>query len=908
MTQLASQKISGIKTKTQHRGLKFSHTFSSPIEHPFDQINWEKRESVIRAADGSIVSELKNIEVPNFWSQLATDILASKYLRKAGLGSSTEGEQSAKEVITRIAKAIRQSGQAQGGYFASKRDAEIFENELIFLLVNQMAAFNSPVWFNAGLYESYGIQGSGGSYYWNGKEIKVGENAYEHPQCSACFIQSVDDDLMSIYSLIQNEAKLFKHGSGTGTNFSKIRSRYEKLSGGGTSSGLISFLEVLDRSAGATKSGGTTRRAAKMVCLDIDHPEIFDFVSWKAKEERKARALIQAGYESDFNGEAYRTVAGQNSNNSVRITDDFMQAVQDDEEFQTRFRTTGEAHERFPARKLWREIAKAAWECADPGIQFHDTINRWHTCKSSGDIEASNPCSEFMFLNDTACNLASINLSAFKKENGKFDIPKFQSAVRLLITAQDILVDYSSYPTEQIARNSHDYRPLGLGYANLGGYLMTEAIPYDSEEAREFAGSITSLLSATAYKTSAEIASHKGSFSGFSANEESMREVLNLHKDYAEKLNTEVAEESVKVWREVMNSKTYRNSQVSVLAPTGTIGLLMDCDTTGIEPEFSLVKYKKLAGGGFFKIVNHAVRSALESLGYNQNEREDILSYVEKNETLESAPHLKESDLAVFDCASRCGKGARLLSPQAHLHMMAAVQPFLSGAISKTVNLSHEASVEDIEELYMESWKMGLKAVAIYRDGSKASQPLSSSQSTISQKQIQKRKLPKKRGGFTQEARIAGQKIYLRTGEYEDGSLGEIFIDMHKEGAAYRSLMNCFAIAISTGLQHGVPLQTLVDQFIYTRFEPQGAVDHPNIKFATSTIDYIFRVLGLEYLGRTDFVQVKPEGELLETTIKESQPLLSESDAPFCDHCGHTTVRNGTCYRCLNCGSSMGCS
>ncbi len=1064
-------------------GLSVERQLTRPNEDPLETVEYVLRDSQITNSDGSVVFELKGAQVPEGWSQLASDIAVSKYFRKAGIeGDKNRGERSVRELVYRVAHSIREAGERFGGYFADAEAAQTFEAELSHLLIHQKAAFNSPVWFNCGLYQRYGIEGSGGNYAWDPQQdvILQTDTAYEHPQCSACFIQAVDDDLMAIYELIKNEARLFKYGSGTGTNFSKIRGKQEKLSGGGTSSGLMSFLEVLDRAAGATKSGGTTRRAAKMVCLDMDHPEIVDFIEWKVREEKKARALIEAGYESDFNGEAYHTVSGQNSNNSLRVTDEFMKALETDGEWKTYFRTTGEVCDTYRAREIWHKVAQAAWSCADPGIQYDTTINDWHTCPNTDRINASNPCSEYMFLDNSACNLASINLSKFLDPKGGFDIDGYRQAIRVLIIAMDILVDYASYPTELIAKNSHNYRPLGLGYANLGTLLMQLGIPYDSDEGRTICAALTSILCGHAYATSAEIAAAKGPFAGFQRNRQPMLRVMGKHREAAYRINEaggpgmtggdpnacppeliQAAHEDWDLACKLGEMYGYRNSQSTVLAPTGTIGLLMDCDTTGIEPDFALVKFKKLAGGDYFKIVNQSVPNALERLGYTAAQVADIVSYVtgtntftgaphfgrqtlldkglterelEKAEgalrsvfdvgsalapwvigteaydrleipsdlynkpgfhllrywgvsdkeigeindvvigrmTVEGAPHLRAEHLPVFDCANRCGKiGERFLEPLAHIHMMAAAQPFLSGAISKTVNLPADSTVEDVEHIYKEGWKLGLKAIALYRDGSKSSQPLNTADDSkakgASEKVVEVRetpvrewltppttrrhRLPKKRRGFTQEARIGGHKVFLRTGEYEDGSLGEIFIDMHKEGAAFRSLMNCFAISVSMGLQHGVPLDAYVRQFTFTRFEPQGIVEgHPNIKFSTSIIDYVFRVLGVEYLKQYDFAQVPPKEEQEElqnptdvaavqrlegSTPSEPPPeiepaeqvtfgfddtssaqpnaldqQLSEmmGDAPMCDKCGHITVRNGACYKCLNCGNSMGCS
>jgi ribonucleoside-diphosphate reductase alpha chain len=912
----AGKRTSGKKPSAK-TGLPVSRVFTRSGRHPLDEVRYVQADSKIQDTDGKVIFEMKGVEVPADWSQLAVDILVSKYFRKAEV-KGTGHETSIRQVIHRIAHTIRLAGE-KAGYFHG-HDAATFEAELSFLLVHQYGAFNSPVWFNLGLFEEYGIQGSGGNYFWKPESGKIEEtkNAYEHPQCSACFIQSVDDDLMSIFELVKNEARLFKFGSGTGTNFSKIRGSSEKLAGGGESSGLMSFLDVLDRGAGATKSGGTTRRAAKMVCLDVDHPEIRDFVNWKMKEERKAAALIAAGYPADFNGEAYKTVSGQNSNNSVRITDAFMNAVIRDEEWSTVARTTGEVLQTFKARELWSEIATAAWACADPGLQFDTTINAWHTGANTDRIHASNPCSEYMFLDDSACNLASLNLVRFLKTDGSFDLANFRHASRIFILAQEILVDHSSYPTRKIAQNSHDFRPLGLGYANLGTLLMLKGLPYDSSEGRSWAAAITAVMSGTAYSVSAEVASHCGAFNGYAHNRDAMLKVMRKHKEAAYRIPADGIPASLlkaakEIWDQAVQDGEkhgFRNAQVTVLAPTGTIGLLMDCDTTGVEPDFAIIKYKKLAGGGTLKIVNGSVPQALKNLGYSADQVREMVQHVLTEMTMEGAPHLKPEHLPVFDCANKCGeKGTRFIAPMGHVRMMAAVQPFLSGAISKTVNLPHETTVHEVEEIYLQSWKMGLKAVAIYRDGCKGSQPLSTKPETTEAKP-QRHRLPAKRKGLTIEAQVAGHKVYIRTGEYEDGSLGEVFIDMHKEGAAYRSMMNCFAISISLGLQYGVPLNEFVEKFTFTRFEPSGVVSgHPNVKMATSIVDYIFRVLGMEYLGRTDFLQVKPSVDL-DGSIEAVSEATEEvsGDAPPCDSCGHTTVRNGSCFRCLNCGNSMGCS
>ncbi len=900
--------------------MQISRHYTQRLRAP--AIKYRIHDTVIRDSKGNVVFESKGDSVPVAWSDLAANILASKYMRRAGAPMLGGKETSIEHVIYRIARTIRVAGEAQG--YLEGANADTFEEELTYMLRNQIGAFNSPVWFNCGLGYVYGITGGGGNWAWNfeSKTVEQTVDAYSRPQCSACFIQSVDDDLMSIYDLVKNEARLFKYGSGTGTNFSAIRGRQENLSGGGKSSGLMSFLMVLDRGAGATKSGGTTRRAAKMVCLDMDHPEIVDFIEWKSREEKKAQALIAAGYPADFNGEAYGTVSGQNSNNSVRVSNAFMNAVASGATWETTKRTTGACVDRFEAREIWNKVCVAAWTCADPGVQYDDTINDWHTCPNSGRINASNPCSEFMFLDDTACNLASLNLTKFLKEDGTFDLDAYKHAIRIFFLAQEILVDLSSYPTQKIAIKSHVFRPLGLGYANMGALLMQLGLPYDSAEGRDLAAALTAILTAEAYATSAFCAAATGPFKGYDENEGPMMRVMEKHAEAARQLaqrepNSHVCREAVKCWENALElGKTfgYRNAQATVLAPTGTIGLLMDCDTTGIEPDFALVKYKSLAGGGMYKMVNGSVNEALRRLGYTNGERDSILAYIEANDTAEGAPGLRLEHLPVFDCANASGKGTRYIRPMAHIEMMAAVQPFISGAISKTVNLPNSATLEEVQEIYWQGWVMGLKAVALYRDGCKSSQPLNTKKEEKEEEkgsekksiaQPTTRKLPRKRHGFTQEAKIGGHKVYLRTGEYEDGQLGEIFIDMHKEGAAYRSLMNCFAIAVSMGLQRGVPLSEYVDQFTFTRFEPQGAVvGHDNVKFATSIIDYVFRVLGVEYLRRYEFAHAgQPEEPA--TAVKVEGPT---GDAPMCDNCGHTTVRNGTCYRCLNCGNSMGCS
>jgi len=1034
-------------------GLTIDRRWSIAGRHPYEEVVWEGRRSVITDEKGRVIFEAPRVEVPADWSQLATDIVASKYLRKAGV-PGTGCETSVKQLITRVARTIREAGDNLGGYFATGDDADAFEAELTALLLTQRAAFNSPVWFNCGLYHRYGILGSGGNWYWNPAQQRVVEsdNAYQHPQSSACFIQSIHDDLMSIYDLVKHEARIFKYGSGSGTNFSRLRGKQEKLSGGGTSSGLMSFLEVFDRAAGSTKSGGTTRRAAKMVCLDADHPEIVDFIEWKMREEKKAKALIASGYEADFNGEAYRTVSGQNSNNSVRVTDEFMRAAQNGGSWQTRLRTTGQAWETLPAAELYRKLCDAAWHCADPGLQYDTTVNDWHTCANTDRIYASNPCSEYMFLDDSACNLSSINLVKFVDDAGRFDIEGFRHACRIMILAQEILVDFSSYPTERIAQNSHDYRPLGLGFANLGTLLMVQGLPYDSPAGFATAGAITAVMCGTAYRTSAEVARSKGPFAGYAANRDPMLRVMNKHRAAAYAIDPAVCPpdllaaaredwDSAVAWGE---QHGYRNAQSTVIAPTGTIGLLMDCDTTGIEPDFALVKFKKLAGGGYFKIVNQSVQRALHKLGYDGAQIRRMVAYAcgsgtltgapwitvdslsakgiagedlvkveaqlptvfeldhaftvatlseaslaacgvtraqlatpgfsflkaigfsidqirEASDvicgrmTLEGAPELKPEHLPVFDCANKCGRyGTRFIAPMGHLRMMAAVQPFISGAISKTVNLPAEATVEEIERIYTEGWRMGLKAVALYRDGSKSSQPLTGSQSASggtgqsepAVKHVEyrplRRRLPDERRAITHKFSIDGHEGYLTVGLYEDGSPGEIFIVMSKEGSTISGLMDAFATAVSISLQYGVPLADLVFKFAHMRFEPSGFTKHPQIRIAKSIIDYLFRWLALKFMPADQLrdIGVLPEGMSNaggavngygQAAVAPAQaavavpPIAGGSDAadpasmrsisrdlfgdaPPCDTCGGLMVRNGTCYKCLNCGGTSGCS
>jgi ribonucleoside-diphosphate reductase alpha chain len=1125
------------KQSSRKAGLQFRRRFTNDDVNVFDQFEYDYRASVIRNPSGEVVFEMNNVEVPKQWSQIATDILAQKYFRKAGIpqpDGSLGRETSAKQVAHRMANCWRVWGERYG-YFDSEKDAQVFYEELVYSILNQMCVPNSPQWFNTGLYESYGIKGKPQGHYYVDpldEQLKRSTSAYERPQPHACFILSVDDDLVNdggIMDLWVREARIFKYGSGVGTNFSNLRGEGEKLSGGGTSSGLMSFLKIGDRAAGAIKSGGTTRRAAKMVCLDLDHPEIVQFVNWKMEEEKKVAALIAAGYASDYEGEAYKTVSGQNSNNSVRIPNSFFEKLKADEDWELKGRMDGRVMKKVPARELWNQISYAAWRCADPGTQYNTTINEWHTCPAGGEIRASNPCSEYMFLDNTACNLASANLMKFyDTEKNIFDVEGYEYNCRLWTTVLEISVLMAQFPSKEVAKLSYEYRTLGLGYANLGTLLMVSGIPYDSEEARAIAGALTAIMTGISYKTSAEMAEVLGAFPRYAENKENMLRVMRNHRlaaydadeyeglyikpqgikakycpDYLLKAACRAWDDAV----ELGEKFGYRNAQSTVIAPTGTIGLVMDCDTTGVEPDFALVKFKKLSGGGYFKIINQSVPVALRNLGYSEKETGAIIKYavgaasfagapyinhqslsekgfiadeIKKLDNavssafdvafvfnkytlgeeclqrlgftpsqynnfewsllealgftedeieaandyvcgtmmLEGAPYLKEEHLPVFDCANKCGKkGQRYIHAHGHIRMMAAAQPFISGAISKTINLPNEASVEEIADSYMLSWELGLKACALYRDGSKLSQPLSNksdkkkkdqgtsdkaqeSQQAITSNQrpeteshivdlgkltidelldevqkrvqsspdtklkrklasiVERRSLPAKRRGFTQKAKINGQAIFLRTGEYSDGTLGEIFIDMAKEGATMRSMSNCFAIAISIGLQYGVPLEEFVDKFAFTRFDPAGFVEHPNIKSTTSIVDFIFRVLGYEYLGRTDLVHVLDKPEVLNTGTDDwddvpsgleyaNSPELSsvrvvgtssngvhpvktkqatttktetgldamnaaaksmQSDAPACNVCGHITVRSGTCYKCLNCGNSLGCS
>ncbi len=1105
-----------MSAKSKNKGLSFDRQYTREGVSPYEMFEYDYRTSVIRNPNGEKVFEMTNVEVPKHWSQIATDILAQKYFRKAGVpqpDGSLGRETSIKEVSHRLAHCWRTWGENYG-YFNSKKDAQIFYEELVYSIMNQSCAPNSPQWFNTGLYNSYGIDGKAqGHYYVDPKTDKLerSKNAYERPQPHACFILSVDDDLVNeggIMDLWVREARIFKYGSGVGTNYSNIRAEGEKLSGGGTSSGLMSFLKIGDRAAGAIKSGGTTRRAAKMVCLDLDHPEVIDFIDWKVEEEKKVAALIAAGYASDYEGEAYKTVSGQNSNNSVRVPNSFFHALDNNADWEMTARSTGKVMRTIPAKELWEKISYSAWRCADPGTQYDTTINEWHTCPEGGSIRASNPCSEYMFLDNTACNLASLNLRRFfDEETSQFDVQGFEYMTRLWTVVLEVSVLMAQFPSPEVAQLSYDYRTLGLGYANLGSMLMVSGIAYDSEESRAIAGAITAIMNGVAYKTSAEMAASLGAFPRYQENKEHMMRVMRNHRaaaydaadafegieikpvginakycpDYLLKAATKAWDDAVQLGEQY----GYRNAQATVIAPTGTIGLVMDCDTTGVEPDFALVKFKKLSGGGYFKIINQSIPAALHKLGYTPEQMDAIVKYAKGHGTfagapyinhqslsekgfigeelkkldtsvesafeigfvfnhynlgeecmtrlgftpeqylasdfnlleslgfsdaeidaandyacgtmtVEGAPFLKDEHLSVFDCANKCGKkGERFIHAHGHIRMMGAVQPFISGAISKTINLPNEATIDEIKDCYYLSWQLGLKACALYRDGSKLSQPLSNKSDKKEKKTeaaepevsqivdmskltvgelldevnrrvqdspdtqlkrelsriVERKQLPAKRRGYTIKGKVGGQAIFLRTGEYSDGTLGEIFVDMAKEGATMRSLLNSFAIAISVGLQYGVPLEEYVDKFAFTRFEPAGIVDHPNIKTATSVLDYIFRLLAYEYLDRDDLVHVpdpnrrthqqemeaiqqelsqvrvtapqspqpvqKPKNALAPTAVGvnaqqsslEMKKLMGTSaDAPVCRNCGNITLRNGTCYMCPNCGTSTGCS
>ena len=948
VTHVASSLAPGLRLPASQRqdrgaGLAQKRLHTKAGVHPFDEVAWERRTAAITNTKGEVIFEQKGVEFPTFWSQTATAVVVSKYFR--GTLGTADREWSVRQLIGRVVATIGQWAR-QGRYFATEEDTKVFEDELAWLLLHQRMAFNSPVWFNVGV--------------------------EKQPQCSACFINSVQDTMESILGLAKTEGMLFKFGSGTGSNLSPIRSSREQLAGGGEASGPVSFMKGFDAFAGVIKSGGKTRRAAKMVILNVDHPDILDFVRCKEKEEKKAWALIEAGYDGRIDGEAYSSIFFQNSNNSVRVTDDFMKAVTEDGPWTTHAVVDGRPMDTFRAKELMHEIARSTWACGDPGMQYDTTINDWHTCPNSARINASNPCSEYMFLDDSACNLASLNLMRFTQPDGELDLIAFQHAVDLTITAQEILVDFAAYPTPTIEENSHLYRPLGLGYANLGALLMTRGLAYDSDEGRAYAGAITALMHGRANLQSAKIAEQIGAFPGFANNREPMLRVMNNHRAAVTAISgavvpADLMQAARTVWDEAVaqgEQHGYRNGQVTVLAPTGTIAFMMDCDTTGIEPDIALVKYKKLVGGGTLKIVNQAVPAALQKLGYSPQQIGDITGYIDQNDTIEGAPHLKDAHLPVFDCAFRPANGARSIHYLGHLRMMSAAQPFLSGAISKTVNLPNEATVEDIAETYLEAWRLGIKAVAIYRDGCKRSQPVSTKKEkdykgvdvttkadAVAQERVVERivekvierevmrpfrkKLPDERQAITHKFSIAGHEGYITVGMYEDGPPGEVFITMAKEGSTISGMMDAFATAISLALQYGVPMQVLCDKFTATRFEPSGFTGNRDIPMAKSITDYIFRWLALKFLttGETETtaevigdaalhpslrVKAAPgaraaaaasgDGPDVRAQAGEGTLFKAHMDSPLCSNCGRMMFPSGACYRC-DCGAtSGGCS
>src|SRR5687767_12411658 len=900
-------------------GLEFSRYFTLPGVDPFDEVEWEIRSAVIGNEKGKVVFEQRDVEIPRFWSQQATNIVVSKYFR--GQMGAPERERSVKQLIGRVVDTITGWARAQQ-YFASDDALQSFSHELKHLLVYQKAAFNSPVWFNCGFEKA--------------------------PQCSACFINSVQDTMDSILTLARTEGMLFKFGSGTGSNLSAIRSSKEILAGGGTASGPVSFMKGYDAFAGVIKSGGKTRRAAKMVILNADHPDILDFINCKVEEEKKAWALIDAGYDGSFTGVAYGSIFFQNSNNSVRVTDDFMRAVLDDGDWGTKAVTTGDVIETHKARDLMRQIAEGTWVCGDPGMQFDTTVNDWHTCSTTDRINASSPCSEYMFLDDSACNLASINLMKFVRPDGELDVSAFKAACRTMITAMEIIVPNSSYPTKAIERNSHDYRPLGLGYANLGALLMSRGLPYDSDEGRAYAAAITAVMTGEAYAQSARVArDHGGPFAGYDRNREPFLRVMRKHREAVGEIASKFVPADLhagarQAWDEAVELGEdfgYRNAQATVLAPTGTIGFMMDCDTTGVEPDIALVKYKKLVGGGLMKIVNQTVPPALSKLGYSAQQVKEIIEYIDENETIEGAPHVKEEHLPVFDCAFKPARGVRSIHYMGHVRMMGATQPFLSGAISKTVNVPKEATVEDIEQAYIDSWRIGAKAVSIYRDGSKRTQPLNTSRdkektaAAAAEAGPRRRRLPDERAAITHKFDIAGHEGYITVGLYEDGQPGELFLVMAKEGSTISGFADAFAQAISYALQYGVPLQDLVDKFSHVRFEPSGMTRNPDVRFAKSIVDYIFRWMASKFLSQDAQYRAGVNNRDDYTTSPEQLPLdvaaaagasataviaskatssfaamQNQEDAPPCSTCGSIMVRSGSCYKCANCGTTSGCA
>ncbi|MFZ1005515.1 MAG: vitamin B12-dependent ribonucleotide reductase [Candidatus Sulfotelmatobacter sp.] len=995
-------------------GLSFRRLFTKPGVSPYDELEWDLRLAQITDAQGNVIFEQKDVEVPKDWSMTATNIVASKYLH--GKVGTPERETGVRQLVTRVAETIRNWGLDQG-YFKSPEDGATFHDELVHILVRQYAAFNSPVWFNVGC-DRIEPNSDARNWHWNVRtqQVEFGVTGYSHPQCSACFINSVKDSLDSILTLAKTEGMLFKWGSGTGTNLSSLRSSTEGLSGGGTASGPLSFMKGFDAFAGVIKSGGKTRRAAKMVILNVDHPDIVEFVECKQKEEAKAHALVAMGYDGSHpDSDAYSSIFFQNANNSVRVTDDFMYAVMRDTEFSTKSVRDGSVMKTYKAKDLLKKISEATWHCGDPGMQYDTTTNRWHTSKNTDRINASNPCSEYMFLDDSACNLASLNLLKFAP-NGTFDVEAYRHAVDILITAQEILVDNAGYPTEMIMRNSHDYRPLGLGYANLGALLMAAGLPYDSDAGRDYAACVTAIMCGEAYLQSSKIAEQcqplypatdatkknlaesnlganlagtsnarvgtdafvrpaseasapehmpGGACPGWYINREPFLDVIRMHRASVNNINknnvpTALHESSKACWDEALahgEKYGYRNSQVTVLAPTGTIGFMMDCDTTGVEPDLALVKYKKLVGGGMIKIVNQTVPTALFKLGYDHDQANAIVSYIDATGTIEGAPHIKDDHLAVFDCSFKPAKGTRSIAYMGHLRMMAAAQPFISGAISKTVNLPENASVEDIMEAYLQAWKLGLKAVAVYRDGCKKSQPLSAAGTKTANSskddprpgaaapqednlnappRAVRHKLQEERASITHKFKVGDHEGYITVGLYPNGDPGELFVTMAKEGSTVSGLMDSFALAVSIALQHGVPLKLFCEKFAHTRFEPSGWSGNADIGYAKSIMDYIFRWLQMRFL--TGQQQMLFENLRLRPSALSSQPsegemngiepkpeargpkpgslhaadalagIIDLGDAPTCSFCGSIMTRNGSCYRCGSCGSTSGCS
>jgi ribonucleoside-diphosphate reductase alpha chain len=1008
--------------KKKSAGLSFRRLFTKPGVSPYDEVEWDLRTAQITDSHGGVIFEQKDVEVPKDWSMTATNIVASKYLH--GKIGTPERETGVRQLVSRVAETIRDWGMAQG-YFRTPEDGATFHDELVHILVRQYAAFNSPVWFNVGC-DRIEPNSDGRNWHWNPQtqQVEFGVTGYSKPQCSACFINSVKDSLDSILTLAKTEGMLFKWGSGTGTNLSPLRGSTETLSGGGTASGPLSFMKGFDAFAGVIKSGGKTRRAAKMVILNVDHPDIVEFIECKQKEEAKAHALVSLGYDGSHpDSDAYSSIFFQNANNSVRVTDDFMYAVVRDTDFSTRSVTDSSVVKTYKAKDLLHKISEATWHCGDPGMQYDTTVNRWHTSKNTARINASNPCSEYMFLDDSACNLASLNLLKFAP-NGTFDVEAYRHAVDILITAQEILVDNAGYPTQSIMANSHDYRPLGLGYANLGALLMAAGLPYDSDAGRDYAACVTAIMCGEAYLQSSRIAEQceplvpateatkknlsetnlganltagasdadvgtaalgrpaeqspaapaqsmpGGACPGWYINREPFLDVIRMHRASVNGINkgnvpTPLYEASKQCWDEALQhgeKHGYRNSQVTVLAPTGTIGFMMDCDTTGIEPDLALVKYKKLVGGGMIKIVNNTVPTALFKLGYTHEQADAIVSYIDATGTIEGAPHIKDDDLAVFDCSFKPAKGTRSIHYTGHLRMMAAAQPFISGAISKTVNLPENASIEDIMDAYLQAWKLGLKAVAVYRDGCKKSQPLSAAGTKTAESsgrvgtgsspvqvleeedlnappRAVRHKLQEERASITHKFKVGDHEGYITVGLYPNGEPGELFITMAKEGSTVSGLVDSFALAVSIALQHGVPLKLFCEKFAHTRFEPSGWSGNPDIGYAKSIMDYIFRWLQLRFLtGQQQMLfenlRLKPAGtvpsaEGVGDANGSTPPLRTENrdlrtgsvhaadalssivdlgDAPSCSFCGSIMTRNGSCYRCMSCGSTSGCS